>query len=249
MSEQSNLPMERNNGGGELALPMKDLFADAGSGLEEIDSEALATPYLSIAQKTSAIVDATKPEYNPDVKVGDIYNQLTGERYEMPLLVVPCHFRISYVEKLPGKNGKFVAEHDASTLLATQTKRDNDNHDVLPNGNYLVRTHRHYVLLAETMDPIVITMRSTNMRGSKKWNSILSKRLAEGDDGKQFVLPTFSSQWLLTSDVKSSGDDTWCVFGITQAEDVSNMDLYSAARSFANMVKGGEIREMEDPEA
>lgn len=233
-----------------LAIPMEDLFSEQGSGMEEVGSDDIAIPYLSIIQKTSARVERGKPEYDPSAKVGDFVNTVNGEYFdgERGVRVIPCYFRLCFVEKTAGKNGKFVAEHPANTPLALKTTRDKDNQEVLENGNVLVRTARHYVILVDTHDAVVITMRSTQLKTSRRWNTILAGRKMKGPKGQDFIPPTFSSVWKLQTVSQSNDQGSWHGFQLTPDGDLKDRGLYEIARDLANMVRGGEVREVGDDE-
>lgn len=233
-----------------LAMPMQSLFDARGAGMEEIGNDDLTVPYLSIAQKMSAICDMGQAEFNPEAKPGMLYNTVTGELYDGDegLLVVPCHFRAVLVEhelKGNGKLGAFVAEHPASSKLIDETTRDG-KFDTLPSGNVLIRKARHYLLLAHEQEPVVFTMKSTSLKVSRRWVTQLTGRKMEGPDGKSFTPPMFTSVWRLSTVTQQNDDGTWHNPKLEMVADVADEGLFGACRDFAAMVNGGEVKEAGD---
>mgnify|MGYP007000051583 len=59
--------------------------------------------------------------------------------------------------------------------------------DRLPNGNYLENTASYFVMLPD-MQQALITMKSTQLNVSKKWNSMMKTiQIPDGKGG--FVIP------------------------------------------------------------
>ena len=241
-NEMSDLVVRGESG---LALPMEDLFNEQGSGLEEVGSEDVTIPYLSVVQKMSEVVEKQSSHYKPEAEPGMFFNTLTEELYsgEDGLLVVPCYFRAIYTEHAPGKRGKFLSEHPVSTPLAKQTRRNDDGQDVLPNGNVLIRKNRHYVMLAHEAEPVVLTCKATALKTSKKWNSLLGGRKMTGPGGKEFTPPIFSSVWRLTTEKNQNDDGVWFTPKVEMVGDLGDAVLFQKCREFADMVRGGEVRE------
>lgn len=229
------------------ALAPADLMADQGAGMEEIGAEDVAVPYLSIIQQLSGYVKSAHENYIEDATAGELINSISLERYtgEGGVAVIPCYFRQVWNEYGPGKRGDFVTEHPASTELALQTTRNADGQDELPSKNVLVRTARHFCLMADTLEPVVITMRSSQLRTSKRWNSLLSGRRMEGIDGEKFTPPTYSSIWHIGTMIQTKGDDSWFGFKVTPWGDVESKEDLMAGRRFYQMCNGGDVRTSE----
>ena len=61
--------------------------------------------------------------------------------------------------------GAPVAIHEADSDIVSQTTRDKDYKDRLPNGNYLDNTANHFVLVVgDTPQTALISMKSTQLK-------------------------------------------------------------------------------------
>ena len=71
-------------------------------------------------------------------------------------------------------SGAPVAIHEADSDIISQTTRGKDYKDRLPNGNYLDNTANHFVLvLGDNPTTALISMKSTQLKVSRKWNSMM----------------------------------------------------------------------------
>ena len=61
----------------DAVVPMTDFEADASAGLQGLTNEDLATPRLKILMNGSEELEA-----NEELKMGQIYNTVTGEAYD-----------------------------------------------------------------------------------------------------------------------------------------------------------------------
>ena len=123
-----------------------DFAADAGSGVDNLESRDLAIPYLAIIQKGSPQID----DDQLDVKPGDIFNTVTQESFD-EILVVPCAYVRNFVEWVPRKQGGgFVntfLPHELPPHKETEIEtEDGGTKKVLmtENGNHLVETANHF---------------------------------------------------------------------------------------------------------
>ncbi len=135
----------------ELAMAAA-MAEDAGAGFEEATSTSFAIPFLQILQSGSPQCKKSDGAYIKGAEEGMFFNTVTQELYdgEEGIVVVPCHFTNRLVEWKPRESGGgFVAEHQIGETPATT--KDDKGRDLLPNGNTLVDTRNHYVLI-ETKD-------------------------------------------------------------------------------------------------
>jgi hypothetical protein len=72
-----------------------------------------------------------------------------------------------------------------------KTTRDDSGKDRLENGNYIEETSSHYVVVVEgsTASEALITMKSTQRKKSKKWNSMMNLMQQPRKDGKGTFRP------------------------------------------------------------
>ena len=96
--------------------------------------------------------------------------------------------------------------------IMSKTTRGADNKDRLENGNYVEDTGNHFVfILDENYNPIeqaLITMKSTQKKKSKTWNSMIMSRRAQGKNG-MFNPPSWSTSYKLSTTKESNSQNSW----------------------------------------
>jgi len=242
----------------QTALATIDMEADAGGGFEDAGKEAYAIPFLQILQKGSPPIDPDHPKHKeiPGAKIGGIINTVTEEVIdgEQGLLVLPVHFKQSYVEWADrDSGGGFVAEYSVSdgSALLRRCKRDAEtNRDVLPNGNYLADTRTHYVLVLRddgTTYPAVLSMSSTQMKKSRKWMSAMQDVKVKRPDGTLFTPPMWAKTYRVKTIGESNAKGTWRGWDITREGDCPSAELYQTAKAFRDAVRAGAVK-TQDPQ-
>lgn len=225
-----------------------DMAADAGGGFEDAGKDSYAIPFIQILQKGSPQIDTDHPKHKlvPGAKIGSLYNSVTEAVIdgEKGLLVLPCHFQQSYIE---WADRTFAGSHDVPTgvnMLATCT-RDEKKRFVLPNGNFLVDTRSHYVLVIDddgSAHPVVISMASTQIKKSKKWMSAMQDVKIKRADGEIFTAPMWAKTYRLTTLAESNDAGTWRGWSIAREGDCPSANLYQQARAFRDAVRAGKVR-------
>jgi hypothetical protein len=224
---------------------MPDYSADAGSGFEGMGTQDLSIPFLIVLQANSPQVKRGDQQIK-DAKEGDILNTITNQLYhDEGIYVIPCGYQKAYVEWRPRESGGgFVQQHLTEAIL-THTKKSDNNRDVLPNGNLIVTTAYHYVLL---IDPVsldyaqaVIAMTSTQLKKSRKWNSYMLSLKMTAKDGSKFTPPMFSHIYHVTTVAENNELGSWSGWHVELHEPVVNPGLYAAAREFAVSIKAGKV--------
>lgn len=224
---------------------MSEMFMEgAGSGFEEADASAYAIPFIQILQSGSPQCKKSDGAYIKGAEEGMFYNTVTQELYDgdKGILVIPCHYSNRFIEwKTRESGGGFVAEHMPGTT--PQTAKDDKNRDVLPNGNTLVDTRNHYVLLVKedgTVEPALITMSSTQLKKSRQWMSKMQGiKLKHPQTGAFVTAPMASRMYRLTTVPESNDKGSWFGFKTELEAVVQDRAQYQAALDFAAAVKSG----------
>jgi len=124
--------------------------ADASDGIGQLSQEDLAIPFLRILSDTSPQVKKRDPEYVEGAEVGMLFNTLTREIYdgEKGIKVIPCSYTRQYIEWMDRDKGTGapVNIYPSDSNILSQTTRDDQKKDRLPNGNYIEDTANHFVL-------------------------------------------------------------------------------------------------------
>ena len=227
----------------EGALATFDMEADAQQGAQNISQEDLALPFLKILGQLSPEVNKTHGKYVQGAEPGKIINTVTNELYDK-ISVVPCHYKRQYIEwqDRGASSGAPVAIHDADSDIVSQTTRDKSYKDRLPNGNYLENTANHFVLVVgKNPETALISMKSTQLKVSRKWNSMMMGLKMQGKNGL-FTPPTYSHIYNLKTVQMSNDKGTWFGWDVSKVGPVEQKDLYDMAKNFATSVGKGEIQ-------
>ena len=226
----------------EGALATNLFEADANQGAQNILQEDLALPFLKILGQLSPEVNKRDGKYVEGAEPGKIINTVTNELYD-DIDVIPCHYKRQYVEwqDRGTSTGAPVAIHDADSDIVSQTTRDKTYKDRLPNGNYLENTANHFVLLCgKNPGTALISMKSTQLKVSRKWNSMMMGIKMQGKNGL-FTPPTYSHIYNLKTVQMSNDKGTWFGWDVSKKGSVTQKDLYDMAKNFATSVGKGEV--------
>ena len=227
--------------------------ADSGLGNREVDQETLSIPFLK-TNLSPAILDA-----NRGALKGDMYNTVTGEIYDRDkgILVLPCVFQRRFIHWSP------LGDEQSAPIAIYSTKEEcpaterlkkdqGDNKDYLTNGSghYIEDTHQHYCLIIKTdqngkptgaTDAVMIAMKSTSLKASRKWNSIISTRRKQKADGSMFIPPRFLYTYSLGTYMESGRKGDYFVWDMKLKEELTNINLYNEAKAFALSVEQNNV--------
>lgn len=245
--KNKNLPAKQRT----TALSVSDQMAqDAAkdSGFEGMGPDDLAIPFIQILQALSPQVRGK--EKIKGAAEGDFYNTVTTEVMKDHIIIVPCAYEKSYVEWVLRENGGgFVQKHETSAILSHCTRNDR-NQNILPSGNQIVDTAYHYCLLVREDEPplqVVISLTSTQLKKSRRWNSMaLSLKIKVG---KGIITPPVYSHTYVATSVEESNDrGQWMGWVIGEPGVIDDPKLYALAKDFHNAVTQGSVRTAPPPQ-
>ena len=220
--------------------------ADADKGSQNMTQEDLALPFLKVLGQLSPEVNKRDGKYVEGAEPGMILNTVTNEVFDgtKGIDVLPVFYERKYVEWQDRGEGKGapVAIHDASSDIMSQTTRDKSFKDRLPSGNYLENTANHYVVvLGDSPQTALISMKATQLKISRKWNSIMMGIKLQGKNGL-FTPPTYSHIYNLKTVQMSNDKGTWFGWEVSKVGPVSDQNVYGIAKSFADQVGKGDVQ-------
>ena len=227
----------------EGALAVNLFEADAQMGAQNISQEDLALPFLKILGQLSPEVNKRDGKYVEGAEPGKIINTVTNELFDS-INVIPCHYKRQYIEwqDRGTSSGAPVAIHEADSDIVSTTTRDKGYKDRLPNGNYLENTANHFVLLCgKNPQTALLSMKSTQLKVSRKWNSMMMGIKMQGKNGL-FTPPTYSHIYNLKTVQMSNDKGTWFGWDVSKKGPVDQEDLYGMAKNFALSVGKGETQ-------
>ena len=227
-------------------LPANMFEDDAAKGLGTIGQEDLALPFLKILGQLSPEVNKRDGKYVEGAEPGMIYNSVSGELYDgvKGINVIPCFYKLEYIEwKDRGEGlGAPVAIYDSSSDIMSKTKPDANYKDRLPNGNYIEKTASHFVIVeGDSPSTALISMKSTQLKISRKWNSMMSGIKMKGANG-MFTPASFSHIYKLKTTQMSNDKGTWFGWEVSKIGPVTDKGLYDQARSFSDNISKGAVK-------
>ena len=229
---------------------------DASKGFENMTQDDMALPFVRILGQLSPQVTEGDAKYIEGAKPGMIYNTVTSELFDgkKGIKVIPCYYRKDYPEwndRGEGPSAPAAVHLPNSPVIATG-KRDGSKIR-LPNGNYIEETAYYYIMLAKQTGefaPALITMKSTQLQVSKKWNSMMKTiQIADGKGG--FAIPPMHGVvYNLTSTLQKNDKGSWYGWVVTQDRILGQPDktLYLSAKNFAGDASKGSVQTKADVE-
>ena len=228
-------------------VPSTGLFeGDANAGFQTMSQDDLALPLLKVLGQLSPEVNTRHAKYLKGAEPGMILNTVTNELHDgtKGINVIPCFYKREYVEwKDRGESmGAPVGVHAVNSDVVGSAKRDNTNKDRLPNGNYLENTASHFVLmLGENPCTALITMKATQLKTSRKWNTMMMGIKLQGKNGL-FTPPTYSHVYKLTTVQQSNDKGTWFGWDVSKGGPIKERAMYDQARSFSQNISKGNVQ-------
>ena len=229
----------------EGALAVNMFEADADKGSQNMTQEDLALPFLKVLGQLSPEVNKVHARYVKGAEPGMIINSVTNELYDgaKGIDVLPVFYERKLIEwqDRGAGTGAPVAIHDASSDIMSQTTRDKSYKDRLPNGNYIENTANHFVIvLGDSPSTALISMKATQLKISRKWNSVMMGIKLQGKNGL-FTPPTYSHIYNLKTVQMSNDKGTWFGWDVAKVGPVEDKSVYDVAKSFAEKVSKGNV--------
>jgi len=222
-------------------------FAD--EGFDNVDSKSLALPFLKVLGQLSPQVTQGDSQFIAEARPGMIYNTVTDELYNGAegINVIPCFYKLEYIEWKDRDKGAVapVNVYSADSDIMSKTTRGDDGKDRLENGNYVEETASHYVLVVEPekSSTAMITMKSTQRKKSKKWNSMMNMMQVPKKDGKGFFRPApFTQQYRLKTVLEKNQLGSWYGWEITSEGLVQDESLVNRAYKFRQSLMSGSVK-------
>ena len=227
-------------------LPANMFEDDAAKGLGTIGQEDLALPFLKILGQLSPEVNKRDGKYVEGAEPGMIFNSVSGDLYDgvKGIDVIPCFYKLEYIEwKDRGEGpGAPVAIYDSSSDIMSKTKADASNKDRLPNGNYIEKTASHFVIITgDSPSTALISMKSTQLKISRKWNSMMSGIKLKGKNGL-YTPASFSHIYKLKTTQMSNDKGTWFGWEVSKVGPITDASIYQQAKSFSESISKGAVK-------
>ena len=229
-----------------VALATLDFVSDSGMGLENIDKSDLALPFLKLLQSGSDETKKRHAKYVEGAEAGMFYNTVTKKLYsgEKGIEVIPVFYKMTYPEWAPFEKREGRPIHnDRGPGIMSQTTQNDRNKDMLTNGNEIIKTANHFVIiLGDRPEKALMTMKSTQLKVSRSWNSLMEDQFEiNPKTNKSVPAPMFSRVYKLNS-VENTGSFTWHGYNINLVKKVDDAGVYQMAKDFHNSLKNSQAK-------
>ena len=241
MKNETNVTV-RNSAG---ALSSNLFEADANKGSQNIAQDDLALPFLKVLGHLSPEINKQHAKYIEGAQPGMIINTVSNQLFDgaKGIDVLPVFYKRQYIEwqDRGASMGAPVNIYEASDSLP-KTQRSKDNKDRMANGNYLETTASHFViLLGDTPTTALISMKATQLKVSRKWNSLMMGLKMQGKNGL-FTQPTYSHIYTLKAVQMSNDKGTWFGWDVSLKGPIQDKSVYEVAKNFSERVNKGEVQ-------
>ena len=217
----------------------------SGAGLENLTQDDLALPFIKILSGLDPILDERE-----DARKGDIYNTVTGQVYKGKngINVVSCAFQKRFIQWAPRGQGSGAPLNIFSPGEAMpkteRSSEDNKDYVVGGDGDYIEETHQHFVLVVNddgTAETALIAMKSTQLKKSRKWNSMSRAAQEKGANGNVFTPPRYAYVYELKTVSEENSKGSWHGWEISRKGLIDSEALFTHAKDFAETVSTGDV--------
>jgi len=220
-----------------------DLFADAGMGLENVDAQSVAIPFLAVLQGLSPQIETVNGA-KPGLIINTVTNELCSE-----LEIIPCGFQRKFLKWKPrAQGGGFkgemsVVEYERAKAEGKIELVDRGEKGIVEmiNGDEIRDTRVHFVMVLKdgVTYPAVISLSSTQIKISKRLIAMIGGVKIKAPNGKLYNPPSFAYSYRVTTEKASNEKGQWYVFSFRNGEAVTDPSLYNTAKKFSVQVSEG----------
>ena len=232
------------------------LVEDSDAALKNMTQDDLLIPRLKILQTQSPEVNKADGSYIKGAEAGHILDNVAGKVFDgsKGITVVPVSYKKTFIEWSDKR--KLIADHGLEP-----TNRDdfiqNDKGALInnSNGHSLSLTAEYYVQVVSEdgmFSPAIVSMSSSGLKKSRKWNSMINRLQIPHPTGKGTINPAmFWTAYTLKTVPEQNDFGSWFNWEVEIKYDAKSggilkqlsngQALYLEARSFSKKVKSGEI--------
>lgn len=255
-TEQAVTTATPSQGGVPAVAGDYDFTQDVGL-TQDMSSSDLKLPFIKIVQDLTPEADKKKPEYIKGCESGMLMDSNTKRLWEgdKGVLFVPFAFTHDVTEWKP-KRGGLAALHGKNEALFKQARRNDQNEDVLPNGNTLLLSYIYYGLLIDeeeqTTSPAVLAYSKTAIKHARAWNTTLETMRVKIGNGRPFVPAYFFHTYRIKVGMESGDGNTWYVPNITlecRTVDLGQrfalldgLEVYHEAKKMRELWESGQVQ-------
>ena len=238
--------------GNTSVVAADDFFQqNAGAGLDNVNASDMLVPRLTILQGLSPQLKPRDSNYIEGAQIGDICDVGTGQLFKNGLVFLPVYYRKDYLEWAPRSSGGGLVHIHTDPAILDQTKRNDKNQPILPNGNLISETAQFFGFnLSAGRQMCFIPMASTQLKKARKWVTLAASEKLKRADGSEFTAPLFYRAYELATASESNAQGEWAAWTVARGPALPEIDfdgtpwqvVAQQAADFRLQIMGGEAR-------
>jgi len=232
------------------AMNMENLEKFAGTGLDTITTDDIATPRLKVLAQMSPELEEIE-----GAKAGMILNSVSKKVYpgQEGIKVVVCGYEKVWLEwQDRGKGSSAPVNIFSAKDKPTNAVRGDDGKFRLESGNYLEECANFYCLLLNggvAPEPAIISMKATQLKAARSWAYSLKNEFIQNPKTKKlFLAPSWYRIYTLTTTKQSNDKGSWYGWVVNKGDFLNSEDTFDMAANFNESVRKGIVKPKYDDE-
>ena len=232
------------------AMNMENLEKFAGTGLDTITTDDIATPRLKVLAQMSPELEEID-----GAKAGMICNSVSKKIYsgQDGISVVVCGYDKVWLEGQDRGKGSSAPVNIFSPVdKPTNAVRGDDGKFRLESGNYLEECANFYCLLLNggvAPEPAIISMKATQLKAARSWAYSLKNEFIQNPKTKKlFLAPSWYRIYTLTTTKQSNDKGSWYGWVVNKGDFLNSEDTFDMAANFNESVRKGIVKPKYDDE-
>ena len=232
------------------AMNMENLEKFAGTGLDTITTDDIATPRLKVLAQMSPELEEID-----GAKAGMICNSVSKKIYsgQDGISVVVCGYDKVWLEwQDRGKGSSAPVNIFSPVDKPTNAVRGDDGKFRLERGNYLEECANFYCLLLNggvAPEPAIISMKATQLKAARSWAYSLKNEFIQNPKTKKlFLAPSWYRMYTLTTTKQSNDKGSWYGWVVNKGDFLNSEDTFDMAANFNESVRKGIVKPKYDDE-
>lgn len=235
-----------------------DISHDLGAGMEGVDKDSFAIPFLAIVQKMSPQVDEADAKYLPEAKPGMLLETVGNALFSGKdgVIFLPCAFQRRFLQWGPReKGGGFKGEYmpEEATALEMDGKVVNSNGRLYfpkedgsvseKECDFLADTRNHFGILLDDSGnaiSVLLSMSSTQIKKSKQLMTLLDNVKVDTKNG-QVTPPTWVNRVRLTTVPESNEKGSWHGLRVELDGFIDSQEIYDRGKSLHDVIAKGKV--------
>jgi hypothetical protein len=233
------------------AMNFENLEQFAGTGLDTITTDDIATPRLKVLAQMSPELEEIE-----GAKAGMILNSVSKKAYSGSdgINVVVCGFEKVWLEWTDrGKGASAPVNIFSAKDKPSNAVRGDDGKFRLENGNYLEECANFYVLLLNggvAPEPAIISMKATQLKAARTWAYSLKNEFIQNPKTKKlFLAPSWYRVYNLTTIKQQNDKGSWYGWVVNKGDFLESEATFDMAANFNESVRKGIVKPKYDDEA